>query len=362
MNIKNSHLSLLPSGFVDLMPEEAELEARSINILMDLFTSYNYQRIKPPLLEFEDSLLAPGPGVSLAQDTFRLMDPISLRMMGVRADITPQIARIVCSRLSDQADPIRLTYANDVLRNKAGQLRTSRQFCQVGCEIIYDKSATSYAEIVILAGLGLKELGIANVTFDFTIPRLLDILMDKFQVEDDLRAEIKEILSKRDRDSLGQISHQVTRILSPLLEKAGRLSNSLNEIIEFDLPSEISSEFETLRIVSEEIKTAFSDLGIDAHLTFDPFETRGFDYHHGLAFTMFAENIRGELGRGGAYSVSFGQKSDADAIGFTLYMDTLRSGLQIDVSQKEQVVNASTSWSEMEKLRMQNYKIIRKKD
>ena len=88
--------ALLPAGLRDLLPPEAETEAASVEAIMDVFASHGYQRVKPPLLEFEDSLLS-GSGAAVADQTFRLMDPESQRMMGVRADTTPQVARIAAT-------------------------------------------------------------------------------------------------------------------------------------------------------------------------------------------------------------------------------------------------------------------------
>src|SRR5690606_15769726 len=103
--------------------------------VMACFASHGYERVKPPLIEFEEGLLA-GPGAALAAGTFRLMDPVSQRMMGVRADMTLQVARIAATRLKNQARPLRLSYAGQVLRVSGTQLRPERQFGQAGIELI----------------------------------------------------------------------------------------------------------------------------------------------------------------------------------------------------------------------------------
>ena len=100
------HPALLPAGLRDLLPPEAETEAAAVETLMDLFAAHGYQRVKPPLLEFEDSLFA-GSGQAVADQTFRLMDPVSHRMMGLRADTTPQVARIATTRLASAPRPLR---------------------------------------------------------------------------------------------------------------------------------------------------------------------------------------------------------------------------------------------------------------
>src|SRR5687768_2002601 len=107
--------TLLPEGLADLLPPEAEAEATVVSRLMATLAAHGYERVKPPLVEYEETLLS-GAGASMAKDTFRLMDPISQRMVGLRADMTPQVARIAASRLKAVPRPLRLSYAGQVLR------------------------------------------------------------------------------------------------------------------------------------------------------------------------------------------------------------------------------------------------------
>src|ERR1700687_4751823 len=125
------HPALLPGGLYDLLPPEAEIEAAVTARLMGVLTAYGYERVKPPLVEFEETLLSEA-GAAMASDTFRMMDPISHRMIGVRADMTPQVARIAATRLSHKPRPLRLSYAGQVLRVKASQMRPERQIGQAG--------------------------------------------------------------------------------------------------------------------------------------------------------------------------------------------------------------------------------------
>ncbi len=359
-----AHLGLLPTGFVDLMPDDAEKEASAINALMGLFTGYGYRRIKPPLMEFEGSLLAPGPGASLSQDTFRVMDPVSRRMLGVRADITPQIARIVCTRLPKDQAPMRLTYANDVLRASAGQLRTARQFTQVGCEITGDDSRESYAESATLAIMGLKALGITDITLDLTLPRLVDALIEEWRLDAETRQALLEALDKRDRDRIGKLDFGGKEIVLALLDATGYAKPALEVITNLDLPPAIKGEAEKLHSVVSDIQKALDDLGItDVSLTFDAFETKGFEYHSGIAFTLFAKSIRGELGRGGHYYITFGSVQSGqhkkNAIGFTLYMDTIRPAVMITKAEKILAVAGDVPWHALEDLRKEGWSLVR---
>src|SRR5205807_3653931 len=111
------HPALLPAGLYDLLPPEAEIEAEVTARLMGVLAAHGYERVKPPLVEFEETLLS-GAGAAMAADTFRTMDPISHRMIALRADMTPQIARIAATRLPHRPRPLRLSYAGQVFASE----------------------------------------------------------------------------------------------------------------------------------------------------------------------------------------------------------------------------------------------------
>ena len=158
--------ALLPAGLRDQLPPLAEHEEEITRALLDRFASYGYQRVKPPLVEFEEGLLN-GVGAAVATQTFRLMDPVSQRMMGVRADITPQIARIATTRLKGAPRPLRLSYGGEVLRVKGNQLRPERGFRQVGVELVgAAKAAMGDAEVILLAAEALREIQIESLSVD----------------------------------------------------------------------------------------------------------------------------------------------------------------------------------------------------
>src|SRR4051794_15244869 len=157
----NNHRGLLPAGLADLLPPDAARETRAIDIAIERFAAFGYERVKPPLVEFEESLLG-GPGAALASQTFRLMDPVSQRMMGVRPDMTVQVARIAVPRLKHEPRPLRLSYGGNVIRVRGSALKPERQFAQVGTELIGVDSAEADAEAVLLAGDAPRALGGAD--------------------------------------------------------------------------------------------------------------------------------------------------------------------------------------------------------
>lgn len=358
--------ALLPNGFTDLLPGEAEVESRAIHSLMSHFQGFGYERIKPPLAEFEDTLLAPGPGAAMARDTFRVMDGLSHKMLGIRADITPQIARIVCTRLKDEPKPLRLCYANDVLRARAGQLRSVRQFTQVGCEMVEGRtpeSPRSYVELAMLALLGLKELGLKNITLDFTMPMAFAALYDALGKGEDKDA-LESILAGRDRSALKGMKGALAQTLLVMMEASGDMEAALEKLKAVKLPDAIKGQCKDLADIYAALTKALAECGIDdVSLSFDAFETKGSQYYKGLAFSLFAGDVRGELGRGGHYGVQFGEgESGLSATGFTLYMDTIRQALSPQDAPKRKAVKAGTSWAEILKLRAQGFVTVFGKD
>src|SRR3954453_1221955 len=145
------HQALLPAGLYDLLPPEAEVEAAVTGRLIGVLASYGYERVQPPLVEFEETLLS-GAGSTMASDTFRTMDPISHRMVALRADMTPQIARIAATRLPHRPRPLLLSYAGQVLRVRATQMRPERQFGQVGAELIGAAGPAADVEAIAVGG------------------------------------------------------------------------------------------------------------------------------------------------------------------------------------------------------------------
>lgn len=313
--------ALLPAGLQDVLPTVAAREAEIREKLMASFALAGYDRVKTPMVEFEESLLE-GAAPELAQQTFRLMDPISRRMMGLRSDMTPQVGRIAATRLKDAPRPLRLSYSGDVLRIQGSQLRPERQFAQVGAELIGVSSAAADTEIVLLALEALDNIGLRDVSVDLNLPTLPQRLFEAFSVSADDREMLIEALEHRDVAALRQANGPVTDVLVTLLEAAGPAATALPRLKKLELPLGASEELYRLVEVAERIVA--SDL--DAALTIDPVEMAGFRYQTGVSFTLFAKHVRGEVGRGGRYRA--GGASGEAATGMSLFMDTILRGIE----------------------------------
>src|ERR1700757_2489202 len=191
------HPALLPTGMHDLLPPEAETEASVVAQLMATLAAHGYERVKPPLVEFEETLFA-GAGAAMAGATFRMMDPVSHRMIGVRADVTPQIARIAATRLGSAPRPLRLSYAGQVLRVKGSEIRPERQFGQVGAELIGSGGSAADVEAVVVAAEGLSSLGMPHLSVDITLPTLVPAVVEAYGISGERAATLRAALDRKD--------------------------------------------------------------------------------------------------------------------------------------------------------------------
>jgi ATP phosphoribosyltransferase regulatory subunit len=304
--------ALLPAGLRDLLPPDAETEAASVEALMEAFGLHGYQRVKPPLLEFEDGLLA-GAGAATAEQTFRLMDPDTHRMMGLRADITPQIARIATTRLAGAPRPLRLSYAGQCLRVRGSQLAPDRQVAQAGIELIGHDSPAADAEMVLVGAEALATLGLTRLSFDLTLPPLVPMLFEEAGVPAAQRGPLARALDRKDAAAVGQHGGGLAPTLTELLLAAGAADGALAALAAARLPPGAAALAGRLAATAAAIRARAPRL----RLTVDPIEFRGFRYHTGVSFTVYAPGRHEELGRGGRYVCG----DSEPATGLTLYPD-----------------------------------------
>jgi ATP phosphoribosyltransferase regulatory subunit len=310
------HRALLPLGLRDLLPPEAAVEADVVARLMAVLTRHGYERVKPPLVEFEDNLLS-GAGAAMAKETFRLMDPISQRMVGVRADMTPQIARIATTRLLNAPRPLRLCYAGQVLRVKGSQLRPERQIGQVGAELIGSADVAADVEVIAVAAEALAALGLGGLSVDLTLPTLVPAICAAASLDAATIEALRMALDHKDAAAVAAVGGASATLLGRLLAAAGVARKALSTLADLALPDAAAEERARLAIVVERLGRAAPALAI----TIDPVENRGFEYHSGISFTLFGRGVRGELGRGGRYHTDNG--AGEAATGVTLYTDTV---------------------------------------
>ncbi len=309
--------ALLPDGLRDMLPPTAGFEADVIERLIGHFAGLGYSRVKAPLVEFEEGLLS-GAGAAMSGHIFRLMDPVSQRMMGVRADITPQIARIASTRLKNEPRPLRLSYSGEVLRIRGTQLQPERQFAQVGVELIGRETAAADAEVIVMAAEALTALGVVDFSIDLTIPTLVPALCDALGFSDEKRDELRAALDRKDAEVVQRLDDEGQGLFGRLLSASGKAEQCIALLLELDLPAAAGAERDRVADVLRRVRAAAPSVD----LTLDPVENRGFEYHTGVSFTIFPTGARGELGAGGRYISSVNGTAEAGT-GFTLFLDTI---------------------------------------
>lgn len=313
------------------------------------------------MIEFEDSLLS-GTGAAMDRQVFRLMDPVSQRMMGIRADMTPQIARIAESRLSGAPRPLRLCYAGQVLRTRGDQIRPERQFAQVGAELIGSNHAAADAEVLLMAHDALAGVGLADISIDLGLPTLVPKILGT-RAASSASADLRDALDHKDANALDKMADElgddIVDILKRLIRASGPADETLAIVAAIDLPAAAREEWLGLAAVVECVR----HLAPDLTMTIDPVEHRGFEYHAGVTFTLYAHGVRGELGSGGRYragTVNSGTHTDGDgtmvsvgepATGFTLFTDSLLRALPRPARPNRVYVPQDADKSALEALR-----------
>jgi len=301
--------ALLPSGFRDLLPSDAEAEAHTVESMMAVFAGHGYERVRPPLLEFEDSLLS-GSGSAVAEQTFRLMDPATHRMMGLRPDMTPQIARIAATRLAGAPRPLRLCYAGACVQTQGSSLAADREVAQAGIELIGVDSPAADAEVIALGAGALQAAGLQRFSFDLTLPTLAPVLIEEAGLPTADRPALLRALDRKDAAEVSRHGGALSGVLTELLLAAGAADRALEVLEHASLSPRARALHQRLVASMDAIRARAPGL----KLTIDPIEFRGWHYHTGLCVTVYAPGRHEELGRGGRYLGG----GDEPACGLTL--------------------------------------------
>lgn len=357
---------MLPEGVDELLPERAALAEQMRRDILDLFKSWGYQLVVPPLIEFTDSLLI-GMGKDIETQSFRLTDQISGKSMAVRADITPQTARIDAHSLKGQGCR-RLCYAGSVLHTRPKTLMASRCPIQVGAELYGDSSIAADIEVVSLMleslqvidgayananGRGGKNAGngICKLTLDLGHVSIYKAVFEAIQaaqpsLDQDALALIFDAIQRKSLPDL-------QRLLPDLIDD----KNLLDML--YQLPGlcggvEILSKAKTvLAHMGESVRTAIEQVEqvanviaqrfAEVNIYFDLAEIRGYEYHTGLVFAAYADGYGIALANGGRYDnigKVFG--SERSATGFNADIKALIGFL---ASRDKQQVNQSAEQS-----------------
>ena len=308
---------LLPEGLEDRLPQSAAAAARIQRDVMAVMHAHGFDRVRPPLIEFEKSMAARMDGL-MTRAMFRFVDPKSLRTLALRSDMTAQVSRIAATALSQAARPLRLCYAGQVVRIAGDQLEPRRENLQIGAELIGNDSAAAAGEMVDLAISALEAAGATGISVDFTLPDLVDTLAaEHFPLDAGQRDAVRRELDAKDAGGLKDAGGEA---YIPLLFATGEFDEAAAKLGAIDAGGALASRIAGLRQIAERVKGR-------ARLTLDPSERHGFEYQTWFGFTLFADGVRGALGRGGTYRIG---GSGEVATGFSLYPEELVEAVKAD--------------------------------
>ncbi len=300
--MKGKNRWLLPEGIEDLLPDQAAQLEQLRRELLDLYRSWGYELILPPFIEYLDSLLT-GSGHDLDLQTFKLIDQLSGRLLGLRADMTPQAARIDAHRLQRDA-PSRLCYLGTVLRTRPDGFDGSRSPMQVGAELFGHRGAESDVEILELMVATLALTGIEDIYLDLGHVGIYRGLAHDAGLDEGQEALLFDALQRKALPEINAFlagldlsTAQRERLAglatlnggAEVLEKAQALLQGSGE-------SALSSLEDLVRIA----RLATRRLP-DISLHFDLAELRGYQYQTGVVFAAFVADRGQEIARGGRY-------------------------------------------------------------
>ncbi|KPF60045.1 tRNA synthetase class II [alpha proteobacterium AAP81b] len=302
---------LLPEGLRDRLPPEAEAADRLVRLMTDRFAAHGYERVQPPMVEYESSLGA-RLGGEARRELLRFTDPVSQHTLALRSDITGQVGRIAVTRLAARHRPLRLGYAGPVLRVRGTQLAPERESLQIGAELIGNDGTAAAAEVLGLAIAALTAAGLGGLSVDLTLPSLVgDLVAAGWLAGQARRADLQALLDGKDAGALAAAG---AHAFVPLIAAAGPADAALARLRALALPAATLARLDA-------VEALVAGLGVP--VTLDPTERHGFEYQTWLGFSLFGAGIIGEVGRGGAYCITRPDGSQEVAIGFSLYVDGL---------------------------------------
>jgi len=355
---------LLPDGVEDVLPPQAGMLEEVRRRLLDLYATWGYEYVIPPMVEYLESLLT-GTGRDLDLKTLKVIDLLSGRTMGLRADITPQAARIDAHSLNRDG-VVRLCYAGTVIHSEARGMLESRTPLSVGAELFGDTSSRADIEIVSLMIESLKSLGLEGIHVDLGDVAIFRQLVESLDLTESQQEQLfaavqkkaeKEIRALASSFTLGSKETELLCALPGLTGDASILDVARERFGELD---GIVSCIDNLAAVSAEIKLRYSETDV----YFDLSELRGYAYHTGIVFAGYVDGIRQVVAKGGRYDhigEVFG-RTGRGATGYSINVRNLVDEAAIAFETRPTVLvqagEAAGLWQEIQRLRDEGYTVI----
>ncbi|MEY3288864.1 MAG: hypothetical protein RLZZ419_1106 [Pseudomonadota bacterium] len=293
---------LLPDGIEEILPEEAKHLENLRRELLELFACWGYGLVIPPFIDFLDSLLT-GSGHDLDLQTFKLTDQISGEMLGVRADMTPQVARIDAHNLKYEW-PTRLCYVGTILHTRGDSLEKTRSPMQIGAELYGHAGQESDVEVIRLMLEMLAITGLQNVHLDLGHVGIYRALARQAKLTDLQESELFDVLQRKARPELQELmdSYAIDSDLKGMLLKLPELNGGKDvldkaRVVLLKANADVKNALADLEAIAEKLAMHFPTLPV----SFDLAELRGYHYHTGMVFAAFIPSVGREIARGGRY-------------------------------------------------------------
>lgn len=324
----------LPDGVEEVLPAQAASVERLRRQLLDLFRSWGYQLVIPPLMEFTESLLI-GMSADIDLLTFRMTDQVSGRTLGIRADITPQVARIDAHSLAEEGIS-RLCYAGSTLHTRPKTLMASRTPIQLGAELYGDESLAADVEIIQLMLETLHSAGLSKLSLDLGHVGVYKAIIAGAGLDQEREREVFDALQRKSvpdlETALEGADDEYARLIIALVGLHGP-DKVLDDarILFADKAPEALAAVDTLAAAAAEIRSLRPDINI----YFDLSELRGYHYHTGIVFAAYVPGHGQALANGGRYNdvgAVFGRARPAT--GFATDMKALMNLLPAESAQQ----------------------------
>jgi ATP phosphoribosyltransferase regulatory subunit len=293
---------LLPQGIEEVLPEDAKKLEFLRRQLLDVFSSWGYELVIPPVVDYLDSLLT-GSGHDLDLQTFKLTDQVSGETLGVRADMTPQVARIDAHNLKRNG-PSRLCYVGTILRTLGDGLEKNRSPMQIGAEIYGHSGLESDLEVMRLMLEMLAMSGLQEVHLDLGHVEIFRTLSSQAGLSESQETELFDILQRKARPELVEFIDKTAMpapcqnalLALPTLNGDRTVLDKARKILA-GLSDDIDQALTELESIADQLQPLFPALPF----SFDLAELRGYHYHTGIVFAAFIPGFGREVARGGRY-------------------------------------------------------------
>ncbi|NYT81736.1 ATP phosphoribosyltransferase regulatory subunit [Alcaligenaceae bacterium] len=317
---------LLPESLADILPAEARRIEELRRSLLDLYRTYGFELVAPPLVEYLDSLLS-GTGGDLNLRTCKLIDQLSGRTVGVRADITPQVSRID-AHLLNREGVTRLCYCGTVLHARPAGLLSDRELLQIGAEIFGHAGFEADIEIIELALASVRRAGVSQARLDLNHPGVPRAIVDSDPALTSASEDVYELLSTKDIPGLGALASRYPGLRPETTQALKALASLYGGTETIARARQVLPALPTLRKALDDLQALITALpGHEFSVDLADMGS-GYGYHSGVVFSIYAQGWHDALVRGGRYDgvgKAFGRSRPAT--GFSLDLRKLSGGL-----------------------------------